>query len=44
MRQKGESQNGSFKKTKRAKFSEERTFVTDLYEHVFRKVWRALFS
>ena len=28
IRQKGESQNGSFKKTKHAKFSEKRTFFT----------------
>ena len=28
IRQKGESQNGCFKKTKHAKFSEERTFLT----------------
>ena len=36
MRQKGESQNGCFKKTKHAKFSEE--------IFVFRKIWHALFS
>ena len=28
IRQKGESQNGYFKKTKHAKFSEKRTFLT----------------
>ena len=28
MRQKGESQNGCFKKTKHVKFSEKRTFLT----------------
>ena len=28
IRQKGESQNGCFKKTKHAKFSEKRTFLT----------------
>ena len=35
IRQKGESQNGCFKKTKHSKFSEM---------FVFRKIWRALFS
>ena len=55
IKQKGESQNGCFKKTKLAKFSEERTFLTPWYAHVrlrirglemfvFRKIWRALFS
>ena len=34
IRQKGESQNGSFKKTKHAKFSEKRTFLTPWYGHV----------
>ena len=34
IRQKGESQNGSFKKTKHAKFSEKRTFFTPWYAHV----------
>ena len=33
IRQKGESQNGSFKKTKHAKFSEKRTFFTPRYAH-----------
>ena len=31
IRQKGESQNGCFKKTKHAKFSEKRTFPTPWY-------------
>ena len=37
IRQKGESQNGCFKKTKHAKFSEKRTFLTikgDAYHEV----------
>ena len=52
---KGESQNGCFKKTKHAKFSEKRTFLIPWYAHVgvrimglemfiFRKILRALFS
>ena len=55
IRQKGESRNGCFKKTKHFKFSEKRTFLTPLirtrtyvYQGVrnifFRKIWRALFS
>ena len=32
--QKSESQNGCFKKTKHAKFSEKRTFPTPWYAHV----------
>ena len=32
--QKGESQNECFKKTKNAKFSEKRTFLTTWYAHV----------
>ena len=32
-RQKGESQNGCFKKTKHAKFSEKQTFLTSWYAH-----------
>ena len=32
--QKDESQNGCFKKTKHAKFSEKRTFLTPWYAHV----------
>ena len=39
IRQKGEPQNGCFKKTKHTKFSEKRTFLTPWY----RKIWRALF-
>ena len=34
IRQKSESQNECFKKTKHAKFSEKRTFVTPWYPHV----------
>ena len=34
IRQKGESQSGCFKKTKHAKFSEKRTFLTLWYAHV----------
>ena len=33
MRQKGESQNGCFKKTKNAKFSEKQTFLIPWYAH-----------
>ena len=33
-RQKGETPNGCFQKTKPAKFSEKRTFLTPWYEHV----------
>ena len=41
IKQKGESQNGCFKKTKHAKFSVKRTFVTSWHAHVR---WRPLFS
>ena len=34
MRQKGKSQNGCFKKTKHAKFSEKRTFPTPWYANI----------
>ena len=34
IRQKGESQNGYYKKTKLTKFSEKRTFLTPWYAHV----------
>ena len=34
IRQKGESESGCFKKTKHAKFSENRTFLTPWYAHV----------
>ena len=34
IRQKGEYQNGCFKKTKHAKFSDKRTFLTFWYAHV----------
>ena len=55
IRQKGESQNGCFEKTKQAKFSEKRTSLTPWYAHVrvrirglemfvIRKIWLALFS
>ena len=44
IRQKGESQNGCFKKTKHAKFSEKRTCAYQgIKMFVFRKIWRALF-
>ena len=33
IRQKGESRNGCFKRTKHAKFSEKRTFLTPWYAH-----------
>ena len=42
IRQKRESQNGCFKKTKHAKFSEKRT--GDKKCLFFRKIWFALFS
>ena len=35
IRQKGESQNGCFKKTKLAKFSEKRTLHPDMHMYVF---------
>ena len=38
IRQKGESQNECFKKTKHAKFSEKRTFLTPWYAHVRKTV------
>ena len=53
IRQKGESQNGCFKNTKQAKFSEKRTFLTPLIRtlrirglemFVFRKIWLPLCS
>ena len=47
MRQKGESQNGGYKKTKPAKFSEKETFLVHLirtYTLVLQKIWLALFS
>ena len=55
IRQKGESQNYYYKKTKRAQFSEKWTFLTTWYApvrvrvsvyeiFVFRKILRALFS
>ena len=34
-RQKGESQNGCFKKTRHTKFSEKRTFLTRWYTHTY---------
>ena len=42
IRQKGESQNGCFKKTKHAKFSEKTNISNPLIRT--RKIWRALFS
>ena len=48
IRQNDESQNGLFKKTKHAKFSEKRILLSPWYAHVntrnVRKIWRALFS
>ena len=43
IRQKGESQNGCFKKTKHAKLSENRTFLTPWYAHIrtFLTPWYA---
>ena len=41
IRQKGKSQNSGYRKTKHAKFSEKRTFLTRWYVH--RKIWHALF-
>ena len=38
IRQKGESQNGCFKKTKHAKFSEKRTFLTSSHAHVRERI------
>ena len=35
IRQKGESQNGCFKKTKHAKFPDKRTFLTCWYAHTY---------
>ena len=43
IRQKGKSQNGCFKKTKHAKFSEKQTFLTPWYAHV-RVSWKARFE
>ena len=49
IRRKAESQNGGNKKTKHAKFSEKRTFLTPrvrirgIKMFVFRKIWGALF-
>ena len=39
IRQKDESQNGCFKKTKQAKFSEKRTFLTPWYAHIMSHSW-----
>ena len=39
IRQKSESQNGCFKKTKQAKFSEKRTFLTPWYAHIMSHSW-----
>ena len=38
IRQKGESQNGCFRKTRHAKFSEKRTFLTPWYARVHMKM------
>ena len=37
IRQKGESQNGCFKKTKYAKFSEKQTVLTPWYAHILKQ-------
>ena len=42
IRQKSESQNGCFKKTNHAKFSEKRTFLTPWYEQEFSFIIIAL--
>ena len=55
IRQKGESQNWCYKKTKHANFSEKQTFLSAWYAYVcvrirrwkifvFLKIWHALFS
>ena len=46
MRQKGESQNGCFKKTKHAKFSEIWKFVSPWYAHarMYQRVRNICFS
>ena len=55
IREKGESQNGCFKKTKHSKFSAKTNTFTPWYAHVcayqgvkkclfLRKIWRVLFS
>ena len=41
IRQKGESHNGCFKKTKHVKFTEKRTFFTLWYAHVWN-LWKDL--
>ena len=38
IRRKGKSQNGCFKKTKLAKFSEKRTLLTPWYAHVRARI------
>ena len=43
IRQKGESQNGCLKKTKHAKFSEKRTFLTPWYAHISYHHWSYCF-
>ena len=45
IRQKGESQNGCYKKTKHIKFSEKRTFLTPWYTHALLPYyWRIVNS
>ena len=48
VRQKGEPENGCYKKAKHVKISEKRTFLTPWYADVcmfvFWKIWWALFS
>ena len=44
-RQKGESQNGCFKKTKNINFPKNEHFLSpDMHMQVFRKIWWAFFS
>ena len=44
VRQKGESQNGCFKKTKHAKFSEKRTFLTESFSFLGKFVMLCFFK
>ena len=44
IRQKGESQNGCFKKTKHAKFFEKRTFLASWYARAYQGVRNVRFS
>ena len=44
IRQKGESQNECFKKTKHAKFSEKRTFLTPWHAHILNNFQEIIFN